>query len=103
MDSDNPEILDESAAPVDVAELRHLLELLREFQVSGFQLGNMSISFLEPDPYTETKRVGKHENDDGHSTSNRRVAGFNGPPYRDPRLWAHQNGKSIKFDGTLTE
>jgi len=87
---------------IDVAELRDLLSMLKEFEVSAFQMGGMSVTFHEPQNCGFTGSPKKLE-DDGHSTSTKRVEGFGGPVYRDPRLWAHQNGKSIKFDGSMTE
>ena len=80
------------------------MTMLTEFRVATFTQGGLQIAFHEPEPFTH---VGKPVEatkilDDGHSTSTKRVDGFN---KRDgmmhPSLWPGQGGKVLKFDGSL--
>lgn len=94
----------EPAGVIDVQELRDLLSLLQEFKVAAFQMGPLAISFKDPDEF-EGGFTPARGHDDGHSTSSKRVDGFSapfaGPIHKHPSLWPHQNGKTLKFDGSL--
>lgn len=84
---------------IDIQLTRDLLDLLREKDVHSFQGFGMTVVFNEkPETYSppgHTVEAAKIE-DDGHSTSTKRVGGF-----RDPSLFPWQNGKSLTFKGTL--
>ena len=77
--------------------------------MAGFSDGRMQITFHEPpsvDPWEKTgaAKVVEAVGDDGHSTSPKRVAGFNNEPaqgFKHPSLWPSQNGKTLRFTGNL--
>ena len=83
--------------------LRDLLSLLSEFRVQAFVRNGMQIAFREEDsvPPLPARIVKELEQDDGHSTSPRRIGGFGAPPegFRSSTLWAGQNGKVLNFKG----
>lgn len=84
---------------IDLTEmLRNLLPLLRENDVHSFQAGGITVVFNEKSEYEALPAAVKAQvkEDDGHSTSNKRVDGF-----RNPALWQWQNGKVLKFDGSM--
>jgi hypothetical protein len=108
-DSDN-ETLEVAEGPVevlDLAHLRDLLGLLRDMQVHQFSAGGISVGFhgkgYEPPEMTAAEKAAEMT-DDGHSTSNRRVSGFSKESitaWNNPLLWPGQNGKRLRFDGSL--
>lgn len=83
---------------LDIAQLNELLRTLRDNDVHSFQAGGITVVFNEKQEFQgiAPTAVSKMEDDDGHSTSNKRVSGF-----KDPALWMHQNGKALTFRGTL--
>lgn len=86
---------------VDIAHLRDLLSMLRDLDVAQFSAGGIQVVFHEkPEPIFTPAAAKKMVEDDGHSTSNRRVEGFANGSFRDPALWASQGGKVLQFDGT---
>ncbi len=99
--TDSPECDSETAAGemMDLDHLRDLLALLRDSGVVSFQAGGMTVVFRD-DPGLSPAAAAKTVVDDGHGTSNRPVAGFK-DGFKHPSLWAAQNGKTLKFDGTL--
>jgi hypothetical protein len=89
---------------LDLSELRDLLALLVEKRVSGFSGCGIAVSFQDPDPYTSSKAVAvtaAQTQDDGHSTSSKRVGGFEREGFAHPSLWPGQSGRVLKFDGEL--
>jgi hypothetical protein len=94
-----PEPESESEETVTSIDLDSVLRTLRDNDVHSFQGMGITVVFNEKEVYVPKKSTeAKSEpvEDDGHSTSNRRVSGF-----RDPALWRHQNGKALTFRGTL--
>lgn len=93
MDEQEPE-----SVGIDIARLDELLQMLRQNDVHSFQAGGITVVFNEKEAYQgiAPTAVDVMEDDDGHSTSNKRVSGF-----RDPALWKYQNGKVLTFKGSL--
>lgn len=93
METDNTDI------EVDIQLTRDLLDLLREKDVHSFQGFGMTVVFNDkPESYVppgNAVEAAKIE-DDGHSTSTKRVGGF-----RDKSLYPWQDGKVLSFKGTL--
>lgn len=89
---------------IDLAHLRDLLNLLQESNVQSFQAGGMAVVFREEASIAPSAAPAMVP-DDGHSTSNKPVAGFERKAapdgFRHPSLWAHQGGKTLRFDGAL--
>ena len=83
---------------VDIQLTRDLLDLLREKDVHSFQGFGMTVVFNEkPESYVPPNAVAAaRTEDDGHSTSTRRVGGF-----RDPMAFPWQDGKIMTFKGEL--
>lgn len=85
---------------LDLYQIRDLLRVLNEERVQSFQGLGLTVVFKDDDEYTSFSqspaKPKAQVEDDGHSTSNKTVGGF-----RDPRLWTHQNGKVLTFDGSL--
>jgi len=77
--------------------------VLGEFKVQAFQGWGLSMSFFEEQPFEGfTAKPSKvQQDDDGHSTSNKRVEGFG--TFRDPRLWPNQNGKTLTLAGSYED
>lgn len=89
----------ETETTLDLVHLGDLLRLLRDNKVHSFQAGEITVVFNEEEPYTPIVGAAAKkaaEADDGHSTSSKRVGGF-----KDPALWQHQNGKVLRFNGSL--
>lgn len=83
---------------LDLQSIRDLLDLCNEKRVQSFQGLGLTFVFKDDDEviqFTKTQPTAQ-VSDDGHSTSNKRVDGF-----KNPALWPHQNGKALKFDGSL--
>lgn len=88
------ESLKDAEAAIELHELSELLKILRSNDVHSFQGGGITVVFNEkPEGFITPTEAAKTE-DDGHSTSTKRVSGF-----RDEALWRHQNGKVINFNG----
>ena len=100
-DTETEVLPDSPAGVIDVEELRDLFKLLTEFRVSTFQMGPLAVSFHEPEAFSGFTQTKARTEDDGHSTSSKRVDGFNGPAARHPALWPNQNGKSLNLKGEL--
>lgn len=85
-------------ALIDLAHLRDLLGVLKDSGVHSFQAGGLTVVFNEPEiPTFITKpTTAATVADDGHSTSTKRVDGF-----KNPILYPWQNGKMLRFDGSL--
>jgi hypothetical protein len=83
---------------LDLQAIRALLDLLNEKKVASFQGLGMTVVFKDDDELAqfETIKPKSQVEEDGHSTSNKRVDGFH-----NPALWQWQNGKRLKFDGSL--
>ena len=82
---------------IDIQLTRDLLDILKEKDVHSFQGFGLTVVFNEKPEFTPTvKTAASGTEDDGHSTSNKRVGGF-----KDPSLWLHQNGKYLTFKGAL--
>ena len=85
------------AAEIDTQLVRDLLDILKEKDVHSFQGYGLTVVFNEKPEYVPTTQVTAAKiEDDGHSTSTKRVGGF-----QDPALWMHQNGKVLTFKGVL--
>jgi hypothetical protein len=83
---------------IDIQLTRDLLDLLREKDVHSFQGFGMTVVFNEkPESYVPPNAVAAATiEDDGHSTSAKRVDGF-----RNPMAFPWQNGKVLTFKGSL--
>lgn len=83
---------------VDAEAIFMLIDGLRQRDVHSFQGCGITVVFNEREEYTglSPKAKANSVEDDGHSTSNRPVDGF-----RHPALYQWQNGKVLKFDGSL--
>lgn len=85
---------------VDLAQMRDLLSLLKEFNVQGFTQGDFAITFardLDPDLVSVDGRRIKSKDDDEME-----VTGFKKPTapltgFKNPGLWAAQGGKPYSF------
>lgn len=90
--------MDDTEIVVDIQFTRDLVSLLRENDVHSFQGFGLTFVFNEkPESYVPAGAVEAAKvEDDGHSTSTKRVGGF-----RDPALFPWQNGKSLTLRGTL--
>lgn len=87
---------------LDLQELRDLLTLLVEKRVSGFSGCGIAVSFMDEAPYSGTGAVSAVKTvDDGHSTSTKRVGGFEREGFAHPSLWPSQSGKVLTFKGEL--
>lgn len=84
---------------VDLAQMRDLLSLLREFNVQGFTQGDFAITFardLDPDLISvDGRRIHKDEEEV-------EVTGFKKPAppptgFKNPGLWREQGGKPYSF------
>lgn len=97
MEQPKPEDTESSVEMLDIEHLRDLVRMLRSEDVHSFQAGGLTVVFNEKPEYEPaTKTVASTIADDGHSTSTKRVDGF-----KHEALWRHQNGKVLKFDGSL--
>ena len=85
---------------VDLAQMRDLLALLKEFNVQGFTQGDFAITFardLDPELVSVNGRRVKSDDDDETE-----VTGFKRPVpaltgFKNPGLWASQGGKPYSF------
>jgi hypothetical protein len=85
--------------------IRDLLPVLRENDVHSFQTapdGSVTVVFNEKEAYVPRGTASVVQTaiaeDDGHSTSPKRVEGFG---FKNKALWQWQNGKVLKLDGSL--
>ena len=96
MEADDTEVVE----LMDLAHLRDLLGVLRDNDVHSFQAGGITVVFNDKEtvsyPVAGTPVAAATVADDGHSTSTKRVGGFN-----HPSLYPWQNGKILRFDGSL--
>lgn len=84
-------------ADIDLPELEILLKLLNEQHVESFQGMGITVVFKDNEiTQFETVKPKAQAEEDGHSTSNKRVDGF-----KSPALYPWQNGKVINFKGEL--
>lgn len=91
----------EEIVVLDVSEIDRLLDVLRQKDVHSFQGLGITVVFNEKPEYMPGKTVAAAKvEDDGHSTSTKRVDGFKNP-FQHEALWQHQNGKVMRFDGRL--
>lgn len=94
----------ESVVLLDLSEVESLLDLLVRKRVASWQGFGMTVVFKDDDEYTQFEAVKPkaQETDDGHSTSNKRVDGFQQRSgFQNPSLYPFQNGKVLRFDGSL--
>lgn len=82
-------------------ETEVFLDMLIRKRVESFQGFGLVVVFKDDAPKSEVEEFQTvapkaQVEDDGHSTSNKPVEGF-----RNPMLWQGQNGKVLKFDGSL--
>lgn len=85
--------------PLDLAQMRDLLSLLKEFNVQGFTHGDFAVTFardLDPDLVSVDGRPVRAGEDKqtvtGFSKPKQELAGF-----RNPSLWQEQGGKPYSF------
>ena len=85
---------------LDLSEVEALLDTLIKRRVASFQGFGMTIVFKEDGEYeqfsADPTKPQAQVVEDGHSTSNKPVDGF-----RNKALYPFQNGKVLKFDGSL--
>jgi len=82
---------------IELAELKELLKILKDGNVHSFQGAGITVVFNEPSVSEEAVvTAAATVQDDGHSTSTKRVDGFG---FKDKRLWQEQNGKVLTFTG----
>ena len=83
---------------LDLTEVEALLDCLIKRRVASFQGFGMTVVFKDDDEYAqfEAAKPKAQQEEDGHSTSNKRVDGF-----KHPALYPYQNGKVLQFDGSL--
>lgn len=84
---------------IDLDLTEALLKVLQARDVHSFQGYGITVVFNEkPETYAASGKTTAAAEvvDDGHSTSTKRVDGF-----RNPILWQTQNGKLLRFDGSL--
>lgn len=98
---------EEAVTLLDLSEVEALIDLLVRKRAASFQGFGMTIVFKDDDEYQQftknpTKPQAQVVPDDGHSTSNKPVDGFRKlDGFRHKSLYPFQNGKVLKFDGSL--
>lgn len=98
---------------LDLAHLRDLLSLLRDMDVAAFSGAGFQVSFKTGEPFEGRvplvgRSPGQTLKDEDRSTSSTQVSGFefarryeNKDGFKHPTLWPGQNGKVLKFNGSL--
>ena len=90
---------------LDLSEVEALLDLLVRKRSASFQGFGMTIVFKDEEEFVGSTAAPQAQVvDDGHSTSNKPVDGFKpklADGFRHRSLYPFQNGKVLKFDGSL--
>jgi hypothetical protein len=98
--ANEPQPQTDEVVMLDLSEVEALLDSLIKRRVASFQGFGMTVVFKDDDEYTQFERSPAKPQaqvvEDGHGTSNKPVDGF-----RHPSLYPFQNGKVLKFDGSL--
>lgn len=85
---------------LDLAHLRDLLSLLREFKVQGYTQGDFAVTFardLDPDLISVDGKLVKHDVETEVTGFKKTQVDAHSSGFKHPSLWQSQGGKPYSF------